>query len=473
MRSVFLSVTHDEAVTVMYHVQNSLYDILYFQGSLLSNHHLLNTLLIKFTTTIFGLNEFVARVPVLFGALLYLSGVLVISKKLFNENFLIFSSVVLLSVNPFVIDFFSLARGYSLAIGTFIWALIYFLKWVGLNDGRVKRKYLFIVFSCLTISTLSNLAFLNVYLGSIVVVLFFEAGVLRNSGKSIVQKFVYVRDEIVLPIVPSLLLLLTIYYFPVVAMNGSGEFYFGGVNNLWSDTINSLIEATLYGINYRDDIIKIIAWVFLSMQLVTGIVLVLAKCGKYFVVRREFGLILLLIVSILLGIEAQNIFFGTRYLVERAAIFLLPLFMLQFLGVWMVIIASRARVKNIFNVIGIVVIFFCYIHFLNSLNYNSSFVWGYDANSREAVEKIARLKESGVNIHMIGSTWILAPSLSFYRYKFGMFDIDPITRKGPDNIYDVYYLRPEDAFLVSKYHLKVVSIFKPSNNILAIRYDNY
>ena len=121
VRAFILSITHDEALTLFWHVPGSVTAIfLYSTPGLPDNNHLLHTLLVKLTTTLFGTSEFVLRLPSLAGCALYLLGSYR-SLSLITRGRGLVIGALLLSLHPYLIDYFSVARGYSLGLGFFIY----------------------------------------------------------------------------------------------------------------------------------------------------------------------------------------------------------------------------------------------------------------------------------------------------------------------------------------------------------------
>ncbi|MHA1657952.1 MAG: hypothetical protein ACTSUT_02360, partial [Promethearchaeota archaeon] len=108
IRAIILSITYDEAYTYIYVLGGQ-----YFTG----NNHVLNTIIMAFFVFLFGNSEIVIRIPALIGCFLYLLGIYRISKLLFKNSSFLLISVVVLILNPFLLDLFSLSRGYSLALG--------------------------------------------------------------------------------------------------------------------------------------------------------------------------------------------------------------------------------------------------------------------------------------------------------------------------------------------------------------------
>lgn len=100
--------------------------MLYRQG-ITENSHLLNTLLIKLCVALFGVSELVLRLPALAGQLLFLAAVYKILTRFFDRAFLL-PGIVLLAFQPFLLDLFSAARGYSLALGFMLWGVYFLLR---------------------------------------------------------------------------------------------------------------------------------------------------------------------------------------------------------------------------------------------------------------------------------------------------------------------------------------------------------
>ena len=83
-----------------------------------SGNHILNTLLTRLATAVFGLNELTLRLPAICGAAIYIGSSLYACRRLGSLPLF-----VCLVYNPLVLDFLVAARGYSLALGFLMAAL--------------------------------------------------------------------------------------------------------------------------------------------------------------------------------------------------------------------------------------------------------------------------------------------------------------------------------------------------------------
>jgi len=126
-RARVLSMTHDEALTYLVHVKGTFRQIMTYQFGFQINNHLLHTFLVKSLISLLGNSEFVIRIPALLGHGFYLAGVYLILKK--TAKGFTFPIGILLSIsNPYMLDYFSAARGYSLGLGFSILGLYVIIK---------------------------------------------------------------------------------------------------------------------------------------------------------------------------------------------------------------------------------------------------------------------------------------------------------------------------------------------------------
>jgi hypothetical protein len=123
-RAATQGITIDEAFTYQHFVAPPFYQVM---TSYDTNHHVVNSLLAKLTTGLFGVSELTLRMPSLLGGLIYLLAVRAIVLYVFSVEWAI-AAFALLSLNPFVLDYLSAARGYGLALGFLMSALWFLLR---------------------------------------------------------------------------------------------------------------------------------------------------------------------------------------------------------------------------------------------------------------------------------------------------------------------------------------------------------
>ncbi len=111
-RAVVQSITIDEANTYLRWVQPD--EPAHWEPN--SNNHVLNSLLIRFFVWMFGLNHFTVRIPALIGAAIYIIAQFKLSGLLGLGRFQRLMLFLCCVYNPFVMDYLTAARGYSLAL---------------------------------------------------------------------------------------------------------------------------------------------------------------------------------------------------------------------------------------------------------------------------------------------------------------------------------------------------------------------
>ncbi|MEP6963526.1 MAG: hypothetical protein ABI995_15705 [Acidobacteriota bacterium] len=119
-RACTQAITIDEATTYLLFVQNP--DPFHWLGS--SNNHVLNTTLMRLTTRIFGVSEVSARLPALLGATIYIAACYRLCQRMGGGIVFSWALLVCLIYNPFIMDHLVAARGYSLALGFLMAALV-------------------------------------------------------------------------------------------------------------------------------------------------------------------------------------------------------------------------------------------------------------------------------------------------------------------------------------------------------------
>ena len=157
VRVVTQSITIDEADTYVYWVSGKFHKPWYPH----SNNHLLNSYLIWIFVHLFGLNNVSMRLPSFIGALLYLSATYRFCISFVDRLSLRLALYICLVANPFVLDFFVAARGYGLALGLFITAVVTMCELLAVKPD--SRRLLFtrfaLVSSCLGLSFVANFSF--------------------------------------------------------------------------------------------------------------------------------------------------------------------------------------------------------------------------------------------------------------------------------------------------------------------------
>lgn len=163
LRAARVPFTPDEAGTFRKFVSTNVLAVFSF-GS--ANNHFLNTVLTKFFYGLAGSSELVLRLPNLLAYVVYLVSAFLLLERFVKNRILVVSGFLLLNVNPYVLDFFSLSRGYGLSLGFLMAGLYFFFSFLEETASRDPRglRHLYLSLAALSLAVLSNFVLLNIYL---------------------------------------------------------------------------------------------------------------------------------------------------------------------------------------------------------------------------------------------------------------------------------------------------------------------
>jgi len=191
LRAARVSFTYDEAAAFIRYIDTStpsnfntnLLSIFNFE---VATNHFLNTALTKVSYVIGGATEFGLRMPNLIGYALYLGFAALILRRV-SSPLIALAGLLLLNLNPYVLDFFALSRGYGLSLGLLMGAVLFALRIVEqLPAGRLDTRDLSWALAAACAAVMANFAMLNVYL-SLLVLVITTALFTRRAGRPPVQ----------------------------------------------------------------------------------------------------------------------------------------------------------------------------------------------------------------------------------------------------------------------------------------------
>ncbi len=114
-KALKLPVTNDEVPAAINYIHHTPWQIMMFVDHE-PNNHILNTLLVKLSVSLFGNKQLILRLPTLLSFLVYGIGIFRINKQILKIDSIFFLPAALFFVsNPYLLDYFGLSRGYGLA----------------------------------------------------------------------------------------------------------------------------------------------------------------------------------------------------------------------------------------------------------------------------------------------------------------------------------------------------------------------
>jgi hypothetical protein len=429
-RGYTLSFTHDESLTYTRIMHDSFMQVVSNNTSYLSaNNHILNTLLMKLSESIFGSEEVALRFFTLLAHLVFL----IYSYRLLKnipQKIIVMCGFIVVNVNPYMLDFFSLARGYGMAIALMTVSVYYMSAYM----RNTRPKELALSFAAAGFAVLANFGLLY-YMLSLVAV--YELYLVYMNKGILFAPAQFMRKNITVLI--TLTVTAIICYEPVRKLVVFHELYFGGNTGFWHDTVVTLVTTFLYGKPYG---------ALVSVPVLAGVGVVffgaLAVFG-YAVFKRvspahplAFACIsMLLLVLIILLSVVLHLFSMAGLLQERYALFIVPLFALAATG----LMSAVALKYRLIGRVGMCVLALLFVvHFAFSMNFQYTLNWQYDAATKAMLGRLEHEPRAANRQTKLGITWLFEPTINFYRMTHNLHWLKKVTRGGTTGNYDYYYV---------------------------------
>lgn len=439
-----------------------------------ASHHVLYAVLQKISVTLLGVSEFTLRLPALGGAVLYLTVVVRLCRRLFGPSPRLVLGVGLLTLNPLVFDFLSAARGYGLALAFFVWALEQ--MWLWTDAPSEKRAYR--AAAGLALSVASNLTFA---IPSAPAALVFLAALLTDR-RAVGKRW---RMAVECFLVPGLVIAFVILVMPLVHARRE-HFYVGHL--FLRESLRALAALSLFPHPKPWAPSADTPWVRAELELVQWLLVpaLIAPAGGAWLVAvwramvrkcaANSGIALRLHLfagSALLGalgllVLARRLF-GLPYPHGRTGLYLIVLTTLCALTVWR--LSDGWRFARWIGIPAWAVSLACicqYLLFLQTRHYTE---WRYDASTR-TVATILRTRGPAVAPPVrVAASPFLEPSLNFYRRLWRLEWMAPISWQGADRDAAFYVLLTQDHALIARRRLEVLFRDPLSGVVLAVPRD--
>jgi len=449
-----------------------------------ANHHILHSMLAKIAISLFGLSEFTLRIPSLLGGVLYLSTAFRLCRYLFGESLFFLVSLASVTLNPFVLDFLSAARGYGLALAFCLWALYHLCRFAAAYEPGSRtsqQSHLYKAALGLALSVSSHVAFLFPCgaLAALLVLMLAVDGLLKGNRSSLGRQLSRAADQFLLP---GLVTAFLIMVLPLSRASQSAYYY--GADSL-SQSLDSILRPAFFHHRGRALSFDLFEPAFLEVMkyLVPGVFLLAGAVLVAIVWRwiRARGFRKLsrpdqflyyagggMLVA-LAGMVASHKAFGLLYPQGRTGLYWVPLFLLTCAALLKRfekprVLVRIARVTSLF-VAGLVLAQFI-VHF-DTTHYAE---WVPDSGVRQIVDLMradhARHPKDAVRL---AASWTLEPSLNFYRQRHRLAWMDPIRRESLGADSDYFVLLPRDVALIEKLRLTKLYQHGLSGAVLAVR----
>jgi hypothetical protein len=416
VRAYRLSFTHDESLSYRIVLGES-----FWKGT--ANHHPLNTKLMGWTSRWLGAREWQLRLPNVISHILYLVFGLLLLGQL-KETTSILLGFALLNLNPFLLDFFGLARGYGLAMGLSM-AALFLLRQAWRQPDLTRRAGLLLLsLACASLADLANFTWLNFHLPLLVASL-----VVLADGKRLPIKMERNTLLWAAVITGANAWFIRNVARRIWALSQSGELYGRGKSGFVKDTLGSLIDSYFYMQPHLAGLkpaIMVIA--------IAGFLAAAFAIGYRIWANRTISFSAVLLFVLVLSVAApiaEHFILGTEYPVDRIALYYIPVAgLLAAFAIDEILATGASRFGLIARMSCALLISAMLFHFSRTANTHYTMTWFYDANTKAAISEVDRLF-GGPDSHRrinIGNSWEFEPSLNYYRTTRHYDWLNPATR---------------------------------------------
>jgi len=460
-RAATQSITHDEAVTYENFVAAP-WSIVF--NSYDANHHVLHTIFCKIFVDLLGISPLTLRLASVLSGLLYLYLVFRICERLFGAGWYFPLSALLLSLNPYLLDFESAARGYGMAVAFLFLALWEMLEWLDKPETqRLIRAGL-----ALGLSIGANLVLAPPAIG---LALMFLAALWnqRRSFKptvTVTKKGTKKETPNPFPTLGQALVRFAIPFVGITALivlsplsNSSGQQFYVGAASLRAGA-DSLVRNSLQPA--PGWLISTIALGILPALIIAAALIAWRAASRWIASNRLEQSILLTGGAMLLAflaVLASHLLFDVPYPEGRTGIYWIP--MLTFTGLALAKLWERATV---FLAVPMAA---CIAMYLAQFRVTYYADWPYDRDDRAIAGLISQHKPAADRKAVVEGSWQLEPSINFYRVSDHLDWLQEVERATPKPGADFYLLLAQDSHFVNDLKLKVLFQGKQSGTILA------
>jgi hypothetical protein len=329
-----------------------------------ANTHWLNSIAIYIFNNLFGLSGTGAfRMLSIVGFIVYAYAIYRFSRT-YKHISLSFGALVILLLNPFLLDYFSMARGYGLAVGLETLGLFYFLRACHTKASGCMLKAFLIMATAVAANYCAFYIFFCTAL--------FYLILLRKDG----ELFSAMKKKNALIILFAIIGVVSLISIVNLALiKNAGDLQYGS-NNSFFQTTGSLIVFSTYGIMNHSIAMTI-------SKFVTVFSLALAAYKVYRNISRkncspEYGLGFIIVVSFLI-FEALHFIARTPFLYGRTALVLVPVYVLFLLYVADNI--NSGKMRKIIAVGCYTICLFVLLNFINAANLHFFYEWRGSADA--------------------------------------------------------------------------------------------
>lgn len=365
---------------------------------------------------LFGTNVFAIRLPNLIGAALYLFSTAMMCRRI-RSPFIGVLAYMVLNTNPYMIQYFGVARGYGIAAGFMSFA--FWQLWVYFDNGYKMRNLIPAIMAG-TLAVFANYSYFNLFLpvaGFTGIIALWRPGASISSMRARIIPAVFIA----VIVLGSLAVIIPI----AQSIKEAGGFWPSGLTTFWSGSIMTIVHCMLNDVTHDATTVDRIIIIIGELYFVAALAAIVWTIVKWKDGERPLFPIFIFTVLSLSGLSVMVQFWlmGTEIVIQRMGLFMLWPFM--------ILISLAAGLPGKFNafvhlpftaITGILV-----WHFLSTASLEHEV---YHPSSENVDDAIAYMQETdghGDRIRISVDPEIYISGFEFYMHTSRLADFDVVT----------------------------------------------
>ena len=466
-RAALMSITYDEALTYLWHVRGRVGDIVRFATpGLPDNNHILLTLAAKLSTGLFGPSEFALRLPsVLCFALFCAAAACILRRHLHGPLLVLF--FLFTTLNPYVIDMMSVARGYGPGIALATSGTYALMR--ALQPSASRTVWASASAGAFALAVLAHLTFLlpcGMALVTLLTVLLLDYWRTRTSFRALlrVASGPALVSALLAPFV--LMQIHTLAPLGLLMTEGSTSFFVDSIQPVVTGSLDQWYSA-------RGEAVTALC-IFAYLLPACGVFLLLLPrriTQLNTAARTDIAVLLALLLGAGLLSVLQHDLAGVAYLAGRRALLLFVFFALLCGSMAAACGAGARSLRRTALPALLAVVLPLTASFVLSANLHRTRDWFFTADIKTMLADLAALGlGSPAHPARLGIYKIFDSSINYYRIRDRLTWLSPVDRSGPLGRFDAYYIFAND--LPELQHatgpLRVLRHYSVSDTIFAV-----
>lgn len=406
VRAFRLPVTVDEASTAINHVPRLVVDTLFYEREANPNNHILNTLLIKLMTGIFGWHHFVVRIPVLIGGAMYAWAALHLSKRMATGSMIRIFALLMFFGNPYLLEFFSFARGYGLAAGLLAVAVEMACRFFDTQDPvQLRRSFIFAGLAVYANFTL--LVFWAPFTCLLLLAVFSEDWSLKSAWAKLK------------PALGTLLVFVALWFAPLKRLSRDSEIVNWNELGTWFESVQRIVRASIHANAYlgNGSDLALTRILIAGILAITGVAIFRLASRRFRLQAdpRIFMALLLPLAAVANVVQVRLT--HTPYLEARLGLFYWPLVAISLSCAASWLHERYGRKVAVALVLPLSLLWL--VNTVRTVNLGKSLEWYHDTDTFTVLEylKQAYIAEGRSEPYVIDTEWFMQNSFIFHLEK--------------------------------------------------------